>query len=234
MPAYSGSMKISRSMRFLAAAVILTAACSQTGGDTQTTSTGVAGTDTTLAEQPAASSTTTEPVSIPRTTTSTEPVSTPRVTTTSTDAVLIVEVQPGSGIGEEAEATAEQWIGEFEPDSADMVGSVDTPAGRYDLLRYRSADGSDCVIAMRGDVGSGVCQTDHVEITQTLLDPFAEGLLVSPGEITKVTAYTVDGHEIVGFPRRGTIVMAWPVEWGEIVTLTAETPAGMVEVLPGG
>jgi len=227
MPAYSGNMKISRNVGLLVGVVILTAACSQTGGGTtgspgSTGSTGVVAVGTTLAEQPAISSTTTEPVSIPR------------ATTTSTGGVLIVEVHPGSGVGEEAEVVAEQWIGDFEPGSADMVGSVDTPAGRYDLLRYRSADGSDCVIAMRGDVGSGVCQTDHVEITQTLLDPFAEALLVASGEITKVTAHTVDGHEIVGFPRRGTIVMAWPVEWGEMVTLTAETPAGMVEVLPRG
>lgn len=225
MAAYSGGMKISRGIRLLAAAVILTTACSQTGGDTQTTSTGstgVAAVDTTLAEQPTVSTTDTEPASIPRS------------TTTSTDGVLIVEVHPGSGVGDKAEIIAEQWIGEFEPGSADMVGSVDTPAGRYDLLRYRSEDGSDCVIAIRGDVGSGICETDQVEITQTLLDPFAEGLLVAPGEITKVTARTVDGHEIVGFPRRGTIVMAWPIEWGEVVTLTAETPAGMVEVLPRG
>lgn len=77
-----------------------------------------------------------------------------------------------------------------------------------------------------------MCETADIEITQTLLDPFAEELLIAPGEVTKVTAHTVDGHEIVGFPRRGTIVMAWPVEWGEALTLTAETPAGTVQVLP--
>jgi len=67
-----------------------------------------------------------------------EPVSTPRATTAFPDDVLIVEVDPGSGVGEEAEVVAEQWIIEFESGSADMVGSFDTPAGRYDLVRYRS------------------------------------------------------------------------------------------------
>jgi hypothetical protein len=145
------------------------------------------------------------------------------------DEVLIVEVRPGPGPGEEAEFIVEQWIGRFDADTADLVGSVDTPAGRYELLRYER-DGAVCVLAIKDGVGSGTCG-DGIRISQTLSDPFAEGVLVASGEIVRLVGRTSDGHEIVGVPRRGVLILAWPADWGELVDLVAETASGQTLVV---
>jgi hypothetical protein len=157
------------------------------------------------------------------------PPATAGATTVLPDEVLIVEVHPGVGPGEVAELIAEQWIGEFDEGAVDLVGAVDTPAGRYLLLRYEH-DGAVCVLAIKGDVGSGTCG-DGVQFSQTLVDPFAEGVMVAPDDIFRVVGRTADGHQIIGLPRRGVLILAWPVEWGELIDLVAETSSGQTEVV---